>query len=56
MACGDRPDITKEYMKKSFKAANGFFFSSQAHYSTGRVSASFTSTAMTPSTTHEAGK
>uniref|UniRef100_A0A3B5LYT3 PPIase cyclophilin-type domain-containing protein n=1 Tax=Xiphophorus couchianus TaxID=32473 RepID=A0A3B5LYT3_9TELE len=26
----------------------------QAHYSTGRVSASFTSTAMTPATTHEA--
>ncbi|KAI3372527.1 hypothetical protein L3Q82_023007, partial [Scortum barcoo] len=28
---------------------------SRAHYSTGRVSASFTSTAMTPATTHEAG-
>lgn len=28
----------------------------QAHYSTGRVCASFTSTAMTPVTTHEAGK
>lgn len=28
----------------------------QAHYSTGRVSASFTSTAMTPATIHEAGK
>ncbi|PIO34638.1 hypothetical protein AB205_0140000 [Aquarana catesbeiana] len=27
-----------------------------AHYSTGTVSASFTSTAMTPETTHEAGK
>lgn len=29
--------------------------SPQAHYSTGRVSASFTSTAMVPETTHEAG-
>lgn len=27
----------------------------QAHYSTGKVSASFTSTAMVPETTHEAG-
>ena len=27
----------------------------QAHYSTGRVSASFTSTAMAPATVHEAG-
>lgn len=27
----------------------------QAHYSTGKVSASFTSTAMAPETTHEAG-
>lgn len=36
-----------------------WFFSSflrQAHYSTGRVCASFTSTAMTPITVHEAGK
>lgn len=28
----------------------------QAHYSTGRVAASFTSTAMDPTTQHEAGK
>ena len=28
---------------------------SQAHYSTGRVAASFTSTAMVPETAHEAG-
>lgn len=36
----------------------GFFssFLRQAHYSTGRVCASFTSTAMTPITVHEAGK
>lgn len=31
------------------------WFSLQAHYSTGKVSASFTSTAMVPETTHEAG-
>lgn len=33
-----------------------FSFLCQAHYSTGRVGASFTSTAMTPITVHEAGK
>lgn len=31
-------------------------FFAQAHYSTGKVSASFTSTAVSPETTHEAGK
>jgi hypothetical protein len=39
----------------SYNSEVGEYFLDQAHYSTGRVAASFTSTAMEPQTQHEAG-
>ncbi|GAA6078697.1 RING-type E3 ubiquitin-protein ligase PPIL2, partial [Tachysurus ichikawai] len=43
-----------EFVSTSIRSGQANPRAKQAHYSTGRVSASFTSTAMTPATAHVA--